>query len=487
MGIRTGKQYEESLRDNRALYIDGKLIRDVTDYPPMKGIIDTMARVYDQQHTPELQDILTFKSSETGDLVSKTYLQAKTQDEFQQLAACFHLRTKSTFGLMGRLTDFMSGYLMDQVSGLRVLGKTEAADKAQKILDNCRENDLQVTHALIDPQSDRSKHDAPNEAVHVVERRPDGIVVSGCRMLSTLAPIANECYIGPYFPRKPGEEDYTLAFQLPMNAPGLSIMARGSFDKGHGKFDRPLTSRFDEGDAILFFDNVFVPNERLVVDGDLEAYNGMLQVGIGYTAIQATARSTMKLRFLAGLATAISRANGRDKTPRFQAAIGELIALVNVGEGIRSGALADSVRKAEAYDKGVRMVQGDGLGEAEFQGASGFAALNVFFPHAATKAADVLRMAAGSGVLAMTEADYNNPDVGPLLDKWLIGPDTTAKHRLELMRLAWDMTGTEFGSRAGLYERLYSGDPERNFQLWFLVNPSTLECEALANSIFQLD
>ena len=165
MGIRTGKQYEESLRDNRALYIDGKLIRDVTDYPPMKGIIDTMARVYDQQHTPELQDILTFKSSETGDLVSKTYLQAKTQDEFQQLAACFHLRTKSTFGLMGRLTDFMSGNLMDQASGLSVLGKTEAAAKAQKILDNCRENDLQVTHAHIDPKTNRSKHYAQNEAM----------------------------------------------------------------------------------------------------------------------------------------------------------------------------------------------------------------------------------------------------------------------------------------------------------------------------------
>ena len=124
-----------------------------------------------------------------------------------------------------------------------------------------------------------------------------------------------------------------------MNAPGLSILARESFHRGEATFDRPLSSRFDEGDAILMFDKVLVPHERMIIDGDLEAYNGMLSARPGYTPIQATIRSTMKLRFLAGMATAIARANGRDKLPRFQAAIGELIALVSVAEGIRAGAI----------------------------------------------------------------------------------------------------------------------------------------------------
>ncbi len=140
-------------------------------------------------------------------------------------------------------------------------------------------------------------------------------------MLSTLAPVANECCIGPYFPRKPGKEDFVLAFQILMNTPGFSILARQTYyDQGQPEFDRPLTSRFDEGDAILVFEEVFVPDDRLVVNGDLEAYNSMIRLGVGYTAIQATTRSTMKLRSLTGLATAIARANGRDKTPRFQAA-----------------------------------------------------------------------------------------------------------------------------------------------------------------------
>ena len=486
MGIRTGNQYRESLRDGRKLYIDGRLVEDVTRYAPFTGVIDTIAALYDQQHDPRYQQMLSYTSPTSGQRVSKTYLQSRTEDEFQQQSACFHFRTRSTFGLMGRLTDFMSGFLLDQAAGLKAMGKADAAQRAQRIVEHCRENDLQVTHALIDPQSDRSKQEASQEAVHVVERRADGVVVSGCRMLSTLAPIANECYIGPFYPRKPGEEDFALAFLLPLNAPGLSILARESFDRGsergQGHFDRPLSSRFDEGDAILVFDRVFVPNDRLIVNGDIDAFNMMMKLSAGYTFVQACARSTMKLRFLTGLASAVARANGRDKTPRFQAAIGELAALVNTGEAIRSGVLAHAVKRVQDLEQGRIMGEGDGLGEPKFMLGAGMAARNFFYPNAATKAADVLRMAAGSGVLAMTEADYNNADVGPLLDRWLIGPNTDAKSRLRLMKMAWDMTGTEFGSRAALYERLYSGDPERNGQTWY-HSPITAECEALVTAL----
>jgi len=484
MPIKTGKQYVESLRDGRKLHIDGKVVTDVTAYPPLQGIIGTIAGLHDDQHDPKYRDILTYRSPSTGDLVSKTYLEAKTHDELKQLAGCFHLRALRTFGLMGRLTDFMSGFLVDNAVALRLMGRTEAAARAQGLVELCRETDAQVTHALIDPQSDRSTLDAPAQAVHLVERTNDGIVVSGCRMLSTLAPVSNECYVGPYYPRKAGEDKYTLAFVVPMNAPGLTTLARESFHQGHGSFDRPLSSRFDEGDAILMFDKVFVPHERVVIDGDLEAYNNLLRVRPGYTSIQACTRSTMKLRFLAGMATAIAKANGRDKLPRFQAAIGELIALVTIAEGIRSGAIADTLRRVEAFERGETGIQGDGLSEAKAIGSPANAAVNFFFPYANTKAADVLRIAAGSGVLAMTEADYAHPDVRPLMDQWLIGPNIDARRRLELVKLAWDMTGTEFGSRAGLYERLYSGDPEINAQRWF-ASPVTRDCEALVQQLLQ--
>src|SRR5262249_52968094 len=178
-------------------------------------------------------------------------------------------------------------------------------------------------------------------------------------------------------------------------------------------------------------------------------------------------RSTMKLRFLAGVATAIARANGRDKLPRFQAAIGELIALISVAEGIRAGAIAEGLRRAQALAAGETRIEGAGLSEPRTVGVCGGAAINFFFPYANTKAADVLRPAAGSGVLAMSATDYANPSIGPLMDKWLVGPGIDARRRLQLMKLAWDMTGTEFGSRAGLYQRRYSGGSAVTGPRWF--------------------
>src|SRR5260370_345659 len=123
-------------------------------------------------------------------------------------------------------------------------------------------------------------------------------------------------------------------------------------------------------------------------------------------------------------------------------------------------------------------------GSTKAPGGGGGAAINFFFPWANAKAADVLRLAGGSGVLAMTAADYAHPEVGPLMDKWLIGPGIDAKRRLELMKLAWDLTGSEFGSRAGLYERLYSGDPEINAQRWFR-SAITRECEQLVRDLLK--
>lgn len=485
MPIRTGKEYQASLQDGRSLYIDGQLIQDVTQYGPTQGVIQTIADLYDLQHDPAYTDILTYVSPKTGDRVSKTYLEARDEASFRDLAGCYHLRAKKTFGLMGRLTDFMSALMMDYTAALRAQGFSQAADRIRTIVDHCRENDLQVTHALIDPQTDRSRPDAPSQAVHIVDQRSDGIVVSGCRLLSTLAPVANECSVGPFYPRRPGEEKFAVAFQIPIGTPGLKMLARESYHKGEPKFDRPVSSRFDEGDAVLMFDRVFVPNERIIVAGEIDAYNAMNNGRPGYVDLQACTRSTMKLRFLAGLATAVARANGRDKTPRFQAAIGELMAYVAIAEGIRESTITEGARRSAALARGEMVIEGDGLTEPKVIGGYGWAAVNVLFPMTNTKAADVLRMAAGSGVLAVTEEDYNNPDVGRLMDEWLVGPNICAKDRLELMKLAWDMTGTTFGSRAALYERLYSGDPEINAQRWF-KSPVTEECEELVRALLNM-
>ena len=247
--------------------------------------------------------------------MSKTYLEARTPEEVRQLAGCYHLRALRTYGLMGRLTDFMSGFLVDTVVSMRMIGKTAAAESAQWIVDHCRDNDLQVTHALIDPQSDRSRPDAPSQAVHLVERRADGIVVSGCRLLSTLAPVANECYVGPYYPRLPGEDRFALAFVVPMNAPGLSTLGARELSSRPGHVrpsaEQPVRRRRRHPDVRQGVRAERAHDRRRRHRG-LQRHHGQpgrLHLAAGHT------RSTVKLRFLTGMALAIARANGRDKTP----------------------------------------------------------------------------------------------------------------------------------------------------------------------------
>src|SRR5260370_31425718 len=134
---------------------------------PLQGVIGRFASWDADQPGPAYRDVLTYRSPTSGEPVSKTYLEARTAEEFRALAGCFHLRALRTFGLMGRLTDFMSGFLVDLSVGLRALGRNEAAARAQGMVEHSREHDMQITHSLIDPQTDRSTLDAPSQAGQV--------------------------------------------------------------------------------------------------------------------------------------------------------------------------------------------------------------------------------------------------------------------------------------------------------------------------------
>lgn len=481
MGIRTGEEYRKSLNDGRRLFIDGDVIEDVASYDPFKGVINTIAQIYDSQHSEFYANATTYVSPTSGERVSTSYLPAQTLTEFQQRLRCDYIRTDLTCGMMGRLTDFMSAFLLDHEAGARAMGKIEVAEKYQWLIEHSRENDLQLTHTLIDPQSDRSVRGVPAEAVRLVEKRADGIVVSGARLLSTLAPVANECYVGAFLPRFEGEEEFTLTFSLPMNTPGLKIVARESFDKIRSLFDRPLSGRFDEGDAILLFDNVFVPEERVIIAGDIAAYNGCRPLSVGYTALQATARSNAKLRFLTGLCALVASATGRDKTSHYQQKVGELVALLNLSEGLMQAACSQGADIAAARARG-EIYPSAQLGEPSTQSSFGGAAINIFYPYANTLAVECLKMLAGSGQLSITKEDYDNPELKPLLNRLMIGPGINAEDRIQLMKLVWEVTGTEFGSRQSLYERLYSGDPVKNKEVWYNAKKRT-ECENMVRRL----
>jgi 4-hydroxyphenylacetate 3-monooxygenase/anthranilate 3-monooxygenase (FAD)/4-hydroxyphenylacetate 3-monooxygenase len=450
MSIRTGAEYRSGLKDGRTIYVNGERVKDVTVYPPFQRIVETLAALYDLQHHPVHQPLLTYPSPKTGNPVSISFLITDTADDVARRIRAEEFRAEATLGLMGRLPDFMNAMVTDAAVARSFLTVREPrfGDNIVRYYEECRESDLCLTHTLVDPQIDRSKGPAeqadPEAALHRVRETDRGLIVRGARMLSTLAPFSDEIWVGPFYPRKPGEESYALCFALPVDTPGLKFICREPYDTWRSRFDRPLSSRFDEEDALAVFDDVLVPWERVFINGDIEASNSFLLHGPGYALLQATVRGVVKLRFLAGLACHLGEAIGRTSAPHIQAQLGELVAKVELGNGLLRAAAQDVVA-ARREGTTLRALA---------------AALWVFIPEAQMRSAEVIRQLSGSGlILTPTERDFDNPEIAPYLEKYLQGKNVGARQRVQLFKLAWDLLGEQFGSRQLQYEWFYAGDP----------------------------
>jgi 4-hydroxyphenylacetate 3-monooxygenase oxygenase component len=451
MGIRGGKDFVESLRDGRTVYVGGERVKDVTAHPPFGGIVATLASLYDLQH--EHPEDLTFRSPSTGERVAASFLITGSVEQIEWRIRAEQMRADFTYGLMGRMPDFCNALLTDLVTGADDLGVRDPrmGENMRRYHEECRERDWCLTHTLIDPQVDRSRGPAeqsdPYLVLRVVRETAAGVVVRGAKMLSTLAPFANELWVGPFYPRRAGEEDYTLCFAIPCHTPGLKFVCREPYDAGRGDFDRPLSSHYDEEDSLAVFDDVTVPWERIFIYRDIAIFNSILVRRPGYAQLQGCIRGLAKLKLLAGLACHIAEAIGRTEAVHVQAQLGDLIANVElVGGLVRAGAqeVAAAMRDQAAH-RAHRSIA---------------ATLWVLIPQCQVRAIQVIRELSGSGlIMTPGEKDFANPEIAAYLEKYLRGKNSTARDRVQLFKLAWDMIGEQFGSRQLQYEWFYSGDP----------------------------
>ncbi len=272
MPMMNAKQYEESLRKlNLKVYMFGKRVENVVDDPIIRPSMNAVAATYEFAHKPEYEDILTAKSHITGKKINRfTHIHQSVDD----------LVKKSKMGrLMGSLTAccFQRCVGMDAMNALSIT--THAIDakygtkyykRFLKYLEYVQENDLVCDGAMTDPKGDRSlspnKQSDPDMFLHIVEERPDGIVVSGAKAHQTGAVNSHEIIVMPTITMREEDKDYAVSFALPSDAEGITyIMGRQSCDtrKLEGMtFDRG--NMFYGGhEALVVFDRVFVPWERV--------------------------------------------------------------------------------------------------------------------------------------------------------------------------------------------------------------------------------
>ncbi|MBL5767156.1 4-hydroxyphenylacetate 3-monooxygenase, oxygenase component [Heyndrickxia sporothermodurans] len=462
MPAKTGKEYIERLKKaNNNIYIHGERVNDVTEHAAFKNVIQSMAKLYDLQY--EKEDKLLYKSPTTGEKVGMTFLQPKTIDDLIARRVAMTEWAKVSGGMMGRSPDYLNAEVMAMGVAYDFFseGDPSLAENAKNYYEYARENDISLTHTLIHPQVNRAKaqHEQKdaNVALHLVEKNKDGIIVDGIRLLATQGGITDEILVFPSTVKKAGELDdpYSLAFAIPNNTPGLKFISRESFDYGKNQWDHPLSSRFEEGDAIVSFENVFVPWNRVFVCGNSSICNRTFREtnAVVHMAHQVVAKNIVKTEFLLGLALSVMDAIGIDQFQHVQDKGTEIMLAL---ETMRS-----HLFRAEHNAKL------DKWGTMTPDYAALDAARN-WYPRVYPRLVEILRILGASGLMGIpTQADFQNEDIGALIDRGLQGKNLEGYERVQLFRLAWDMTMSAFGSRQMHYEYYFFGDPIRMGMTYF--------------------
>ena len=271
MGVRTGKELLQSLRDDRQLFIDGERVRDVTADPRFAGAAQSLAELYDMQHDPALGARMTFVSPTSGERVGLSFIEPRSVDDLIRRREMVKIWMDATCGMFGRSPDFMNIFFTGFASAADEFGHKDKrfTEHIRAYHAHIRDNDICMTHTLVNPQVDRSRLVEKQDkdlAAKIVKETDTGIVIRGARMVSTLCAYAHDLLVLPstYLATSKEAEPYAFGFSVVVNAPGLRFVCRPSVthQNAASPMDYPLSARFDETDAMVIFDDVLVPCAR---------------------------------------------------------------------------------------------------------------------------------------------------------------------------------------------------------------------------------
>jgi 4-hydroxyphenylacetate 3-monooxygenase len=449
----TGAEFLESVRHGRDVYFDGERVKDLTTHPAFRNSVRSIARLYDALHDPKTKDVLT-TPTESGGFTHKFFKVARSREELVAQKNAIAAWSRMTYGWMGRTPDYKASLMNTLGANAEYYGKF--ADNARSWYRRAQEPVLFMNHAIVNPPVDRSRPTSEAKDVYVsIKKETDaGIIVSGAKVVATSAAFTHYNFLGQNAGSATDDLDLAVMFILPMDAPGVKLFCRNSYENIAAKvgspYDYPLSSRFDENDAIFVLDNVLVPWEDVLVHRDIDRIksfyprSGFLQ---GF-CFQGCIRFAVKLDFIAGLVAKALHCTGGDAFRGNQAMLGEIIGWRN---------LFWSLADAMANDPQPWV---DGTVLPKLQPAMAY---RVFAGDAYARIKEIVEKIVASALIYLPSSarDFKNPAIDPYLARFVRGSNgIDYKERIKIMKLLWDAMGTEFGGRHELYERNYAGSHE---------------------------
>lgn len=458
MSVRSGQQYLDTLASrNTQVQINGETVSEnLHTHPAFAGLARSYADLYDLQVSPELRDTLTYTSPSSGEAVGTSFLVPRNHDDLVRRRQAFSTWANHSFGMLGRTGDYLNSALMalSQAKSWFAQADSRFGENIDRYYQKVREEDLLTTHTLIPPQINRSvaatQQGGGNLAARVVSTDDNGIVVRGARMLATIAPIADEILVFPSTVLRgtPEDEPYSYAFAIPTDTPGLRFLARQQLHSNRSGFDEPLASRFEESDAVVIFDDVHVPYERVFVLGNTELCNGFYSKTTATTHMthQVASRTLAKSEFYLGLLSEMAESIGIDGFQHIQGDIAEVINVVEIGKAL----LQSAESQASENEFGVFTPKWEPLNTSRN-----------WYPTVSQRFPEIVRKFGSSGLMGLPSGDDVFGGAADDVATYLQGKAIDGPEKVRLFKLAFDASVSSFAGRQSLYEKFFFGDPVR--------------------------
>ncbi|MGG0671126.1 4-hydroxyphenylacetate 3-monooxygenase, oxygenase component [Lederbergia citrisecunda] len=455
MGASNGKDYINRLNQlHNEIWYDGERIEGlISEHPAFQGIIQSKAALYDLQHDPKIKDEMTFISPSSGEPIGLSYLQPKTKEDLVRRRKMMQHWARYSGGIMGRSPDYLNTVLMSFASSVNFLTNKENCfpHNLQAFYEFARENDLSFTHTFISPQVNRSQIYIENSdepiAAKVVATNEEGMVIKGARLLATQGGLTDEVLVfsvGKFVLN----EDEAFAFSIPSNTKGIKFICRDTFMGSESSFNHPLSSRFEEMDSIIVFDNVVVPWNRVFYYNNAEvAEEFPIHSSFHpFAKHQVVTRQIVKTEFVLGIAELLVETINIGGYQHIQGKISEII----IGLETMKALLEKSENNAEVDEWGYMRPEIFSLQVA-----------GNIFPKIYPRFTEIIQLIGASGMIALPTENAFHSSIRNDLDHYLKGATKTAEERVKIFRLAWDLTMSAFGTRSTQYERYFFGDPIR--------------------------
>lgn len=455
MGAINGRDYINRINQlhNEVWYDGEKIAGPLSEHPAFKGLIHSKAALYDLQHDPQIKDEMIFISPVSGEPIGLSYLQPKTKEDLVRRRKMMQHWAKYSKGIMGRSPDYLNTVIMSFASSVNFLRNKENCfpNNLQAFYEYAREHDLSFTHTFISPQVNRSQiyiedSDEPI-AAKVVATNEEGIVIKGARLLATQGGLTDEVLVfsvGKFLL----DEDQAFAFSIPSNTKGIKFICRDTFLGGQSSFNHPLSSRFEEMDSIIVFDNVVVPWNRVFFYNNAEvAEEFPFQSSFhSFAKHQVVTRQIVKTEFVLGIAELLIETINVSGYQHIQEKMSEII----IGLETMKALLEKSENNAEVDEWGYMRPEMFPLQVA-----------GNIFPKIYPRFTEIIQLIGASGMIALPTENAFHSSIRNDLDHYLKGATKTAEERVKIFRLAWDLTMSSFGTRQTQYERYFFGDPIR--------------------------